>query len=139
MLRSGVVLDRRGGALAKMLPPFRLGVGGPVAGGRQYVSWIALEDLVGLYLAALDDERFDGAFNATAPEPVTNAELSRALGRALHRPAVLPVPGLALRALYGAMAEIVTASQNAVPERALGARPPLRARGPRRALAAALS
>ena len=68
VLRSGVVLDRRGGALAKMLPPFRLGVGGPVAGGRQYVAWIALDDLVGLYLAALDDERFDGAFNATAPD-----------------------------------------------------------------------
>jgi uncharacterized protein (TIGR01777 family) len=122
VLRTGVVLDRRGGALAKMLPPFRLGVGGPVAGGRQYVSWIALEDLVGLYLAALgDDERYDGAFNATAPEPVTNAELSRALGRALHRPAVMPVPAFALRALYGSMARIVTDSQNAVPERALGA------------------
>ena len=119
VLRSGVVLDRRGGALAKMLPPFRLGIGGPVAGGRQYVSWIALEDVVGLYLAALGDERFDGAFNATAPEPVTNAQLARAVGRALHRPAALPVPALALRALYGDMAEIVTASQNAVPERAL--------------------
>ena len=120
VLRSGVVLDRRGGALAKMLPPFRLGVGGPVAGGRQYVSWIALEDLLALYLAALGDERFDGPFNATAPAAVTNAELARAVGRALHRPAVLPVPGFALRALYGGMAEIVTASQNAVPERALG-------------------
>ena len=119
VLRSGVVLDRRGGALAKMLPPFRLGVGGPIAGGRQYVSWIALEDIVGLYLAALDDVRFEGAFNATAPGPVTNAQLARAVGRALHRPAALPVPGLALRALYGDMAEIVTASQNAVPERAL--------------------
>jgi uncharacterized protein len=119
VLRSGVVLDRHGGALATMLPPFRLGVGGPVAGGRQYVSWIGLDDLCGLYLAALDDERFDGAFNATAPTPVTNAELSRALGRALHRPAVLPIPGAALRARYGGMEEIVTASQNAVPERAL--------------------
>jgi NAD dependent epimerase/dehydratase family enzyme len=102
-----------------MLPPFRAGVGGPVAGGRQYVAWIALADLVGLYLAALDDDRYDGAFNATAPAPATNAELSRALGRALHRPAVAPVPAFALRALYGQMAEIVTASQNAVPARAL--------------------
>lgn len=139
VLRSGVVLDRRGGALAKMLPPFRLGVGGPIAGGRQYVAWIALEDIVGLYLAALDDARFDGAYNATAPEPVTNAQLARAVGRALHRPAALPVPGLALRALYGGMAEIVTASQNAVPERALAqghhfAQPDLD-----RALAAALA
>ena len=119
VLRSGVVLDARGGALAKMLPPFRLGVGGPVAGGRQYVAWIAVDDLCGLYLAAVDDERYDGAFNATAPTPVTNAELSRALGRALHRPAIAPVPALALRALYGSMAEIVTDSQNAVPARAL--------------------
>ena len=118
-LRTGVVLDRRGGALAKMLPAFRLGIGGPVAGGRQYISWIALEDLAGLYLAALDDDRFDGAFNATSPTPVRNAEFSRALGRALHRPALAPVPALALRLLYGSMAEIVTASQNAVPARAL--------------------
>ena len=119
VLRTGVVLDRRGGALAKMLPPFRAGIGGPVAGGRQYVSWIAAADICALYIAALDDERFDGVFNATAPEPVTNAELSRALGRALHRPAIAPIPGLALRLLYGAMAETVTASQRAVPERAL--------------------
>jgi uncharacterized protein (TIGR01777 family) len=120
VLRTGVTLDRRGGALAKMLPPFRLGVGGPVAGGRQYVAWIALADLCGLYLAALDDERYDGAFNATAPTPATNAELSSALGRALHRPAALPVPGAAVRLRFGAMAEIVTDSQNAVPQRALG-------------------
>ena len=119
VLRSGVVLARHGGALAKMLPPFRLGVGGPVAGGRQYVAWIGLADICGLYLAALGDGRYDGAFNATAPVPVTNAELSRALGRALHRPALLPVPGAALRLLYGEMAQIVTASQNAVPARAL--------------------
>ena len=119
VLRTGVALDRRGGALAKMLPPFRLGLGGPVAGGRQYVAWIALADLCGLYLAALDDERYDGVLNATAPTPATNAELSRALGRALHRPAFAPIPGAAVRLLYGAMSEIVTASQNAVPARAL--------------------
>jgi uncharacterized protein (TIGR01777 family) len=119
VLRTGVVLDRRGGALAKMLPAFRLGVGGPVAGGRQYLSWIGIPDLAGLYRAALDDERYDGAFNATAPTPATNAEFSRALGRALHRPAVAPVPAVALKLLYGAMAEIVTDSQNAIPARAL--------------------
>ena len=119
VLRTGVVLDRSGGALAKMLPPFRLGAGGPVAGGRQYISWIAPSDLSGLYLAALDDERFSGAFNASAPAAVRNADFSRALGRALHRPAVVPVPAFALRLLYGSMAEIVTASQNAVPQRAL--------------------
>jgi uncharacterized protein (TIGR01777 family) len=119
VLRTGVVLDRDGGALAKMLPPFQLGVGGPVAGGRQYISWIAVADLTALYLAALDDHRFDGPFNATAPAPVTNAEFSRALGRALHRPAVLPVPAAALKLLYGEMAEIVTDSQNVLPARAL--------------------
>jgi uncharacterized protein (TIGR01777 family) len=117
-LRTGVVLDRAGGALAKMLPPFRAGVGGPVAGGDQYVPWIHLDDLVAMYLAALDDERWRGPINAATPEPVTNRELSKALGRALHRPAVLPVPGLALRALYGGMAEIVTEGRRAVPARA---------------------
>jgi uncharacterized protein (TIGR01777 family) len=117
VLRTGVVLDRAGGALAKMLPPFRLGLGGPVAGGSQYVPWIHLDDLVGMYLAALDDERWTGPVNATA-EPVTNRELSHALGRALGRPAVLPVPGVALRALYGGMAEIVTQGRRARPARA---------------------
>jgi uncharacterized protein len=119
VLRTGVVLDRAGGALAKMLPAFRLGVGGPVAGGDQYLSWIHLDDLVGMYLAAIDDEAWSGPFNATAPEPVTNAQFSQALGRALHRPAVLPVPAIALRALYGQMAEIVTEGQRAIPRRAL--------------------
>jgi uncharacterized protein len=102
-----------------MLPFFRLGIGGPVAGGRQYVSWIALEDLVGLYLAALDGDDWTGPINATAPEPATNRELSRALGRALRRPAVLPVPGLALQALYGEMATVVTTGQRVIPVRAL--------------------
>jgi uncharacterized protein (TIGR01777 family) len=118
-LRTGVVLDREGGALARMLPPFRLGVGGPVAGGRQYMPWIHADDLAGLYLRALDDPSWSGAYNAAAPEPVTNRVFSGALGRALHRPAVAPVPALALRALYGDMAEIVTGGQRAVPRRAL--------------------
>jgi uncharacterized protein (TIGR01777 family) len=118
-VRTGVVLDRAGGALAKMLPPFRLGVGGPVAGGRQYVAWIHRDDLIGIVLAALQDERWSGAVNATAPEPVSNRELSRALGHALHRPALLPVPGLALRVMYGEMAQIVTTGVRAVPARAL--------------------
>jgi len=118
-LRTGVVLDPRGGALQKMLPPFRLGLGGPVAGGRQFVSWVHGEDVAGLALAALADERFSGPLNATAPEPVTNAELSRALGRALHRPAVLPVPAAALQLLYGEMAQIVTGGARVVPAKAL--------------------
>ena len=120
-VRTGVVLDREGGALAKMLPPFALGIGGPVAGGRQYVPWIHAADVVGVYLRALDEASWSGAYNATAPDPVTNDAFSKALGRALRRPAVLPVPALALRALYGGMAEIVTEGQRAVPERALQA------------------
>jgi uncharacterized protein (TIGR01777 family) len=118
-VRTGVVLDRGGGALAKMLPPFRVGLGGPVAGGRQYVSWIHPRDLVGIMRAALADERWSGPVNATAPEPVTNRELSGALGRALRRPALLPVPALALRALYGEMAQIVTAGARVLPARPL--------------------
>jgi uncharacterized protein (TIGR01777 family) len=119
VLRTGVVLDEEGGALAKMLPFFRLGIGGPVAGGRQYLPWIHAEDIVGLYLAALDDGAWEGAINACAPEPATNRDFSRALGRALHRPAFAPVPGFAVRLLYGDMAEIVTTGQRAVPMRAL--------------------
>ncbi len=119
LVRTGVVLDRSGGALKQMLPPFRMGIGGPVAGGGQWVPWIHGDDVVALYLAAIDDPRYEGPVNATAPEPVTNRELSKALGRALHRPAVLPVPGAALKLRYGEMAEIVTEGQRAVPERAL--------------------
>lgn len=117
-VRTGVVLDRAGGALAKMLPPFRAGIGGPVAGGRQYMPWIHLDDLVGIYLAALDGDDWSGAVNASAPEPVPNRVFSKALGRALHRPAVAPVPAFALKVLYGEMAEIVTTGQRAIPTRA---------------------
>jgi uncharacterized protein len=119
MLRTAVVLDRDGGALSKMLPFFRLGIGGPVAGGRQYLPWIHADDIVGLYLAALDDAAWDGPINACAPEPATNRDFSRALGRALRRPAFAPVPGFAVRLLYGDMAEIVTSGQRAVPTWAL--------------------
>ncbi|MDP9384652.1 MAG: TIGR01777 family oxidoreductase [Actinomycetota bacterium] len=117
-IRTGVVLDRRGGALAKMLLPFRMGVGGPVAGGQQYMPWIHVDDVVGILLAAVDDERWTGPVNASAPAPVTNKAFSKALGRALRRPAFSPVPALAIRALYGEMAEIVTKGQRVVPERA---------------------
>ncbi|HEV2754141.1 MAG TPA: TIGR01777 family oxidoreductase, partial [Solirubrobacteraceae bacterium] len=119
-VRTGPVLDRASGALAKMLPPFRLGVGGPVAGGEQYLPWIHLDDVVGLYLAALDSQGFWGAVNASAPEPATNKAFSKALGRALHRPALAPVPTLALRILYGEMAQIVTEGVRMVPGRAGG-------------------
>jgi uncharacterized protein (TIGR01777 family) len=117
-VRAGVVLDRHGGALQKMLLPFRLGVGGPVAGGRQPMPWIHLDDVVGIYLAAIDDERWSGPVNATGPQPVSNREFSKALGRALHRPAVVPVPAFALKLLYGGMAKLVLEGQNALPRRA---------------------
>jgi uncharacterized protein len=119
IVRTGVVLDRSGGALAKMLPPFRLGVGGPVAGGHQYLPWIHIDDVVGIYIAAVDGDAWTGPVNAAAPEPVTSAVFSKALGRALRRPAILPVPALAIRALYGDMAEIVTEGQRAIPARPL--------------------
>ena len=117
-VRTGVMLDQAGGALAKMLPFFKLGVGGPVAGGDQYLPWIHIDDVVGLYLAALDDDRYEGPLNATAPTPVTNKAFSKALGRALHRPAFAPVPGFAVHVLYGEMAEIVTKGQRALPRKA---------------------
>jgi uncharacterized protein len=118
-LRNGVVLDAGGGALGKMLRPFRLGMGGPLAGGGQYISWIDVDDVVGMTLAAISQERWAGPVNATAPEPVTNRELSKALGRVLHRPAVLPVPGMALRLLYGEMSGIVTTGARVLPAKAL--------------------
>ncbi len=113
--RTGVVLSPGGGALAKMLPFFKLGIGGPVAGGHQYVPWIHLDDVVGGFLHCLDHDGASGAVNLTAPNPVTNAELSKALGHALGRPAVLPVPGAAVKLLYGEMAEMVTTGQRAIP------------------------
>jgi uncharacterized protein len=118
-IRTGVVLHRDGGALRTMLPAFRAGVGGPVAGGRQYMAWIHRDDVMGLVVAALDGEAWRGPINATAPEPVTNTEFSRALGRVLHRPTFMPVPALALRLRYGEMAEIVTTGVRALPARAL--------------------
>jgi uncharacterized protein (TIGR01777 family) len=118
-VRTGVVLDRSGGALSKMLPPFRLGVGGPVAGGRQFISWIHTADLLGMMTAALEEERWSGPLNATAPEPVSNREFSRVLGSVLGRPALFPVPAVALRLLYGEMAQIVTTGARVVPAKAL--------------------
>jgi uncharacterized protein len=115
--RTGVVLSDSGGALEKMLPFFKAGIGGPVAGGRQYVPWVHRDDVVGATIFALDNEAMRGPVNVTAPEPVTNRELSRTLGRVLRRPAFAPVPALAVKTLYGEMAQIVTTGQRAVPAR----------------------
>jgi len=118
LVRTGIVLDAGGGALKKMLPYFKAGVGGPVGGGDQYMPWIHVEDLVGVYVAAIDNPTFRGPINACVPTPVTNKDFSRALGRALHRPAVAPVPGIALKLLYGEMSQIVLTGVRMVPGRA---------------------
>jgi uncharacterized protein (TIGR01777 family) len=117
LTRTGVVLSSSGGALSKMLPFFRLGIGGPVAGGRQYVPWVHHDDVVGALIRCAQDDNAEGPVNVTSPNPVTNAELSRALGRTLGRPAVLPVPGFAVGLLYGEMAQMVSTGQRALPKR----------------------
>jgi uncharacterized protein len=118
-MRTGVVLDKNGGALGRMLPFFKAGVGGPVAGGRQLLPWVHADDVAAIYVRAIDDAAWSGPLNATAPEPVTNKAFSKALGRALRRPAIAPVPAFAIQLLYGDMSEIVTKGQNAVPARTL--------------------
>ncbi|HZY84438.1 MAG TPA: TIGR01777 family oxidoreductase [Gemmataceae bacterium] len=117
-VRVGVVLDKEGGALAKLLTPFKLGAGGPVGSGKQWMSWIHHEDMTGLFLLALDDAGAAGPLNGTAPEPVTNRDFGRALGGALRRPAIMPMPGFALRLLVGEAAEVVLGGQRVLPRRA---------------------
>jgi hypothetical protein len=120
-LRFGIVLGPEG-ALKKMLPVFRLGLGGRLGSGRQWMSWIGLVDAVRAILFAINAETLAGAVNLTAPHPVTNAEFTRALGRALHRPALMPVPALALRLMFGQMAdEALLASTRVLPGKLLGA------------------
>ena len=118
-LRIGLVLGRGGGALAKMVPPFRAFVGGPLGSGRQWVSWVHRDDVVGLVEWALTHAECSGALNVTAPEPVRMAALCRALGRALHRPSWAPVPAPVLRLLLGEMAELLVTGQRVVPRAAL--------------------
>ena len=111
--RLGIVLSRRGGALAKMLLPFRLGVGGKIGNGRQYVSWISLEDAVAALIYAVENDALRGPVNLTAPQPVTNAELTRTLGRVLRRPTLLPLPAFAAKLVLGELAEEGLAGQSA--------------------------
>jgi uncharacterized protein (TIGR01777 family) len=122
-VRIGIVLDREGGALAKIVTPFRFGAGGPVGwfpwSGKQVMSWIHIEDLVGIICLALSHPDARGALNGTAPHPVTNRQFAKALGRALHRPALLPTPPLALRVILGEAATLVTTGQRVVPSKAL--------------------
>jgi uncharacterized protein len=120
IFRTGLVLSKDGGLLKQLLLPFKLGVGGPIAGGEQFMSWIHIEDEVGLILWALDDHRVWGVINATAPNPATNREFSKALGRELGRPAVIPVPKLAVAALRGGeLADAVAGGARVLPRRAL--------------------
>jgi uncharacterized protein (TIGR01777 family) len=117
IVRTGIVLGRDGGALAKMLPPFRLGLGGRLGSGEQWMSWVHLDDVVGIYLHAIDG--VSGVLNATAPEPVTNADFTRSLGAILHRPTPFPVPKLALRMLFGEGAMMLSEGQRVLPQRTL--------------------
>ncbi len=118
LLRTGIVLERSGGALAKMITPFRLFAGGPIGSGRQYMSWIHRLDWLEMVRWIVDTPQVAGPVNATAPHPVTNRHFSRALGRALHRPALVPAPGFALRIVLGEMAESLVTGQRVLPERA---------------------
>ena len=120
-LRFGVVLGKGGGALAKMLPPFRLGLGGRLASGQQWMSWIHVDDVIALIRFSLDNSAARGPMNATSPHPVRNAEFTEQLAAALHRPAIFPVPKFALKTLVGEMAEVILASQRVLPEAAQSA------------------
>jgi uncharacterized protein len=118
VVRTGLVLTAKGGLLKEMLTPFKLGVGGPLAGGKMYFSWIHLEDEVGILLWALENEQVSGTVNATAPEPVTNKEFSKALGRAVKRPAIAPVPGFVLDLKFGSeFGHVLRGGQRVLPKR----------------------
>lgn len=117
--RVGIVLGPDGGALSLMLTPFRLGLGGPVGDGSQWMSWVHIDDVVGLMLYAMNTSGIEGPMNVTAPEPVRNREFSKALGAALHRPALIPTPVMGLRLLYGQFADILATGQRVMPRKAL--------------------
>lgn len=116
-VRVGVVLDKRGGALSKMTTPFKLGVGGPVGNGRQWVSWIHLDDMVAAFLHALDRDEARGPIDGTAPQPLRNKEFSKSLARALHRPSLLPIPPLGLKLALGEVACVAIGGQRVLPTR----------------------
>lgn len=114
--RTGIVMAPDGGALPRMLPPFRLGLGGQLGNGRQWMPWIHVDDVVGLLLHAARTEAVDGPMNVVSPNPVTNKVFTKTLGQALRRPAVLPVPRFGLKAAFGEMSQILMASQRALPK-----------------------
>lgn len=116
-IRTAVVLEAHGGALQKMLPPFKLGLGGPIGDGNHIMSWIHLDDLVAIFLKAVNDETMNGVYNGSAPAPVDNFHFTKALGEALHRPTLFPVPAAALKLAFGEMSTIVLDSQSVVSKR----------------------
>ncbi len=118
VVRTGVVLGKHGGALAQMALPFKLGAGGPIGFGRQFFPWIHLDDIVSLLVAAMEQDRYRGPVNGVAPEIVRNKDFARALGAAMHRPAILPTPPLALRLVFGEAAGVLFASQRVEPQAA---------------------
>ena len=118
VLRIGVVLGKEGGALAKMLPPFRMGVGGPMGSGEQVMSWVRRNDLVRMIQWLLETQSCIGPYNGTAPKPVTNREFARTLGEALHRPSALTTPAFALKLMFGEMAQLLLTGQRVLPVRA---------------------
>jgi uncharacterized protein len=127
LLRFGVIVSGQGGALPRMLLPFRFGVGGRFGSGKQWMSWIALEDVIGIVRAAIEDERFAGPINLVAPNPVRNREFTQIVARTLHRPAIFPAPAFALRIALGEMADaLLLVSQRAIPERVLAMNYPFR-------------
>ena len=115
--RIGLVLDAGGGMLARTMPPFKLGVGGRLGDGKQYMPWIHRDDMVRILVFLLEHEELEGPFNASAPNPVTNAEFTRALGKALHRPTVLPAPPIALKLAFGEMSRLLLTGAKMLPER----------------------
>jgi uncharacterized protein (TIGR01777 family) len=115
LLRTGIVLANEGGALKKMLPPFKLGLGGRIGTGEQYMSWVHLQDMLRLTDFLLQHPTLTGAFNATAPNPVTNAEFSQRLASVLHRPALLPMPAIVLKLMLGEMADLLLTGQRVIP------------------------
>jgi uncharacterized protein (TIGR01777 family) len=117
IIRTSVVLDSSGGALKKMLPPFKLGLGGPIGDGHQIMSWIHSEDLVNIYIAAATNKHFKGIYNACVPYPVNNRHFTKILGKVLHRPTVFSVPAIFLRILFGEMSSIILDSQKIISKR----------------------
>jgi uncharacterized protein (TIGR01777 family) len=119
-VRIGLVLSREGGVLAKLVPPFRLGLGGRLGDGQQWIPWIAIDDVIGILLFAGQTPQIHGPINAVSPHPLTNADFTQTLARSLHRPAILPLPSLALRLALGEMSQLLLASTRALPTAVLG-------------------